>query len=55
MCYDQNARLNTLYRIYVNKCGQLPKAKLSSNLLRYQVLKAEAEAIKVELDAFRVL
>jgi len=50
MCYDGNARLTTLHRLYVNKCGQLKKAKLASNLLRYQVLKAEAEAIKSELD-----
>lgn len=46
---DKHSRNKMLRRLYLNKCGQLEKAKTSSNTLRCQVLKVEAEAIKAEI------
>jgi len=50
MTYDKHSRTEMLRRLYLSKCGQIEKAKLSSSALHCQVLIAEAEAIKAELD-----
>ncbi len=50
MTYDKHSRMEVLRRLYLSKCGQIEKAKQSSGLLRCQVLIAEAEAIKAELE-----
>ena len=50
MTYDKHTRIEMLRRLYLGKCGQLNKAKASSNTLRFQVLKIEAEAIKAEMN-----
>jgi len=42
--------IKKLERLYLCKCGQLEKTNQSSNYLRYQVLKAEAEVLKTELE-----
>ncbi|MFT6122536.1 MAG: hypothetical protein ACJAWS_002598 [Oleiphilaceae bacterium] len=47
---DKQLKEKMLRRLYLSKCGQLEKAKTSSNTLRCQVLKVEAEAIKAEID-----
>ena len=49
MYYDENTKFKLLNKLYASKCCQLAKAKLSSNILMYQVLKAEAEALRIEL------
>lgn len=50
MTHDKNSRVEMFRRLYLNKCDQIEKAKASSNTLRCQVLKMEAEAIKAEID-----
>lgn len=50
MTSEKNLRNEMLRRLYVNKCGQIEKAKCSSNTLRSQILKVEAEAIKAEIN-----
>lgn len=47
---DKQLRVEMLRRLYLSKCGQIEKAKTSTNTLRSQVLKVEAEAIKAEID-----
>jgi len=44
--------IRKLERLYLSKCGQLEKARLSSNHFRYQVLKAEADVLKTELEHY---
>ena len=46
---NSNSRIEMLKKLYLNKCGQVEQAKLSSNHFRYQVLMAEASMIKAEL------
>jgi len=46
---NANSHIEILKKLYIGKCGQLEKAKLSSNHFRYQVLRAEAASIKAEL------
>lgn len=50
MSNDKLLRVEMLRRLYLNKCGQIKKAETSSNTLRCQVLKVEAEAIKAQID-----
>lgn len=50
MYYDAHDRYEKLLRLYESKCGQAEKAKSSANTLRYQILVAEAAAIKAELE-----
>jgi hypothetical protein len=47
---DKQLRVEMLRRLYLSKCGQIEKAKTSTNSLRSQILKVEAEAIKAEID-----
>ena len=47
---DKLLRVEMLRRLYLSKCGQIEKAKTSTNTLRSQILKVEAEAIKAEID-----
>lgn len=49
MCYSDTAFYEKLQKLYENKCGQAEQAKSTPNSLRYQVLKAEADAIKAEI------
>lgn len=50
MSSEEQARFDRLRKLYTNKCGQLEQAKISSSAFRSQVLQAEADAIKAELD-----
>ncbi len=50
MSHEEQARFDRLQKLYSNKCGQMEQAKLASSSFRYQVLQAEADAIKAELD-----
>jgi hypothetical protein len=50
MCNDKQLRVEMLRRLYLSKCGQIEKAKTSTNTLRSQILKVEAEAIKAEMN-----
>jgi len=50
MTHNKHSRVEMLRRLYLSKCGQIEKAKESTNTLRCQVLKVEAEAIKAEID-----
>jgi len=50
MTYDKYTRIEMLRRLYLGKCCQIDKAKVSSNTLRFQVLKLEADAIKAEMN-----
>lgn len=44
--------MKKLEKLYQCKCGQVEKARTSSNSLRYKVLMAEAEVIKTELEHY---
>lgn len=50
MVYGDMIQYEKLLKLYENKCGQAERAKSSTNTLRYQILVAEAEAIKAELE-----
>ena len=47
-----HAELSKLRKLYLNKCQQAEKAKICSSTFMYQVLKAEADTIRTEIDKF---
>ncbi len=51
MCYEEASQIARLQKLYDDKCGQAEKASSAPHSLRYQVLKAEADAIRAELEA----
>lgn len=50
MYYKELDVYEKLLKLYEGKCGQAEKASGSPDSLRYQILKAEADAIKAELE-----
>ncbi|MDX1451328.1 MAG: hypothetical protein R3183_02140 [Oleiphilaceae bacterium] len=50
MSHQDQAKFDRLKKLYTDKCGQLEQAKISAHAFRCQVLQAEADAIKAELD-----
>lgn len=47
-----HAHSDKLKKLYLNKCQQAEKAKVVANKFMYQVLKAEADILRNELDKF---
>ena len=49
---SRHTHSDKLKKLYLNKCQQAEKAKVVSNTFMYQVLKAEADILRNELDKF---
>ncbi len=50
MSTEEQTKFDRLKKLYTAKCGQVEQAKISSSVFHSQVLQAEADAIKAELD-----